>query len=468
MSYPTHPMKIIDGKNDKASANNNDNEQASMTAAQRNAAEKDHYSITELLNRKGYSKEDFNYLKRHFGSEKKAISALESIETHVLDKIISDRKKKEQAIAENLKNNDSVKWLKRRFSSQEITLLKKYYYINDDKKLKARIENISDYDMDKLLNKLKQPYSPDPEDTPAYSGASSDTDDSVGLAETESANESSSLFNSNSDNDFSQPEIELLKQHFHVRNEYEALAMADTLDDYELDRILDWQKLKVYGPDVPDIFQTSKGDKYFKNDPKYNALSNDEGIADIFYGIDADLKSDDGEEDLLKNGSIAPLNVGYKGCALVSTVMAIDGLNGYRGTFGTYYDNVKEAAEFALNGKYKTDSGTDISKFSVDFAQSKGLDAYHTEDLNEVMKALQNGAVVVASVNNEVDDDMFTTGNGHIVTLTGINDDGTIHVNNPNKTGYKAFTSGIDNFTYEQIDSHKNNGFVIIERPLYP
>ena len=110
----------------------------------------------------------------------------------------------------------------------------------------------------------------------------------------------------------------------------------------------------------------------------YSDTKNNKNIWEIEYGIEEDKTGDyDMKKD--RDGNLTDeyieLDVAHKGCALISTVMAIDGLNGYRGDHGTHYDHVKEAAQFAMDGGYKKDSGTDISKFTVDYAQTKGLDA---------------------------------------------------------------------------------------------
>ena len=87
--------------------------------------------------------------------------------------------------------------------------------------------------------------------------------------------------------------------------------------------------------------------------------------------------------------------------------------------------------------------------------------------MNEVIWALQNGAVVVASI-KAGDDKLFNQEGGHIITITGINDDGTFHVNNPNEQGFNAFIAGEDDFAPDQIATHIGNGFVIIKMPFNP
>ena len=49
------------------------------------------------------------------------------------------------------------KWLKERFSTEEINLLKKEFGITSDSALRKKVESMSDYDLDVLLNRLKNP-----------------------------------------------------------------------------------------------------------------------------------------------------------------------------------------------------------------------------------------------------------------------------------------------------------------------
>ena len=53
------------------------------------------------------------------------------------------------------------KWLKDRFSSKEIALLKKEFGIASDSRLKAKVESMDDYDLDVLLHRLKNPAKPE-------------------------------------------------------------------------------------------------------------------------------------------------------------------------------------------------------------------------------------------------------------------------------------------------------------------
>ncbi len=232
----------------------------------------------------------------------------------------------------------------------------------------------------------------------------------------------------------------------------EAKQIIDYMGSEEIDRVL---KIIDSNKEVPMIFQTNLARKEFSDIYGGN-------VAQIYYGIDDDDTSDDGKEDIYK-GEIEPKTIAFKGCGIVSAVMGIEAFDGYNDN-GSYYDHVQEAAKFSLDGGYKDDGGTRIEDFTVDYAKSKGLDAYHTEDIQDVVEALERGAVVVASV-TDGKDDLFTTGSGHIITLSNINLDGSIEVINPNRIGYNAYNEGNTSYSVDQIDGHKNNGYVIIERP---
>ena len=192
-----------------------------------------------------------------------------------------------------------------------------------------------------------------------------------------------------------------------------------------------------------------------------NYSGNNYDISSMPYGVEAD--KDDKETP----------TIGNNGCELVSTVMAIAEMGKYDDD--NYYNHVLEARNYALgdneSGKiYKSDGGTSIS-FAQDFAEEYGLISYGTNSIEEAKYALENGGVLVVNVGSG-DDDMFTSGSGHYITLTGINDDGTWQVNNPNRKGYDAYMDGNDSYTQEDIQEHlrdvttRNNIVVIREEPL--
>ena len=129
------------------------------------------------------------------------------------------------------------------------------------------------------------------------------------------------------------------------------------------------------------------------------------------------------------------------GCGIVSLSMVATYLT------DTIHSPVTLAKQF---GNYNTENGSYWILFE-DSAKELGLKLQErTNKTKDVVKALQNGQVVVALQSKG----LFTS-SGHFIVLTGMTEDGEILVNDPygknytkNKTMIKGFAEG---FTQEQI-----------------
>ena len=99
------------------------------------------------------------------------------------------------------------------------------------------------------------------------------------------------------------------------------------------------------------------------------------------------------------------------------------------------------AQTYADGYKYNTyygDGGMQYS-FPPKVAADYGLSCTTTSDINDVVTALQNGAVVVSSQGPGI----FTS-KGHIITLAGLDSNGNIIVNNPSGSINSYSPSSVD------------------------
>ena len=93
-------------------------------------------------------------------------------------------------------------------------------------------------------------------------------------------------------------------------------------------------------------------------------------------------------------------------------------------------------------GKYNTDEGSYWILFE-DSAVELGLGFQErTDNTNTVMKALENGQVVIALQHAGL-----FTGGGHFIVLVDLTDDGKIIVNDPNGANYTKNNTMVEGFT---------------------
>lgn len=78
-----------------------------------------------------------------------------------------------------------------------------------------------------------------------------------------------------------------------------------------------------------------------------------------------------------------------------------------------------------------------------------------TNSINKVVSALKEGNLVISSQHKGI-----FTGKGHFILLAGIDENGGIHVHDPNKTN--AVKKGYNNraFTKEEIDASASNYWI--------
>ena len=203
---------------------------------------------------KGITDAEISLLKASAGgNETEAKKMVINMPEHILDDIINKQKKvNEEELIALTNNSYSYDKLRDEYSEQEIELLMKYFNIYDENKLILKTDSMPDYEMDVLLHRLKQPFRLGMDNTNAYSGYGLGSGAPASLGQFE-------LSNANTANNFSNEEIAMLKEHFRTDSEAKALAMAETKSDYELDRILDWQKLKFLGQMFQIYFKHEKG-----------------------------------------------------------------------------------------------------------------------------------------------------------------------------------------------------------------
>ncbi len=128
--------------------------------------------------------------------------------------------------------------------------------------------------------------------------------------------------------------------------------------------------------------------------------------------------------------------IGRSGCGFCSMAMAISYLTG-----DSSITPVTLAQTYADGYKYNTyygDGGMQYS-FPPKVAADYGLSCTTTSDINDVVTALQNGAVVVSSQGPGI----FTS-KGHIITLAGLDSNGNIIVNNPSGSINSYSPSSVD------------------------
>ncbi len=450
---------------DKSSSSRKvNNVQASTDTATRNNTESAYYKFKQAMQEKGITSTQYAILKRYFlNSDAKAQSAIATMPKSVLAILITNQLNKEKPTKPNnsepagsSNSNDSpvndftstVTWHKRikGISESDFNYIVAYHNGNE-----SRAKNmVMTCKESTLRNFIKLGKEKDLAPAPKPGGKSEFTS----MIGTEPESSYFAVGSQGEDkNKFTRPElisvarysdVDMLMEYYNVER-VTAEDMLDFLSQSELDEF----KEKIKGiPFVPNLFQG-------------NYSGNNYEISSLHYGVDAD--NDDKEKP----------TIGNNGCALISTVMAIASLDGYDDV--NYYDHVLEARDYALGNNdsgeiYKYDGGTSIS-FVQDFAEEYKLTSYSTNSIKEAQYALENGGVLVVNVESG-DDDMFTTGGGHYLTITGINGDGTWKVNNPNRIGYNAYESGEDSFTQEEIEEHlksvtdRNAIVVIREDPL--
>ena len=160
-----------------------------------------------------------------------------------------------------------------------------------------------------------------------------------------------------------------------------------------------------------------------------NYSGNNSHISNIFYGVKAD--DDDFPNDEAK--SIRQKTIGYKGCGIVSMIMAVCAI----GDLGLRYGElIEKAAQFSMDNGYKTDSGTNIKRLIPAYisATMHGMSSCNLNNASEAYTAVQNGDIAVIGVNGT--GGLFTNGRGHIIVMADIIGD-KIEIHNPNKIGYR-------------------------------
>ena len=115
------------------------------------------------------------------------------------------------------------------------------------------------------------------------------------------------------------------------------------------------------------------------------------------------------------------------GCGFFSTAMALSYLK----------QRIVAPVEFKENGQYIADEGSAVT-VGVATAETYGVHAYFTSDINEVIEALRNGHPVMAHVGPSV-----FTGGGHYILLVGYTREGKFAVNDPGHKDNTYFYNGV-------------------------
>jgi hypothetical protein len=113
------------------------------------------------------------------------------------------------------------------------------------------------------------------------------------------------------------------------------------------------------------------------------------------------------------------------GCGFFSTAMALSYLK----------QTIISPVEFKENGQYISGSGSAVT-IGIATAESYGVHAYFTSDINDVIEALKNGHPVLAHVGPSV-----FTDNGHYILLVGYVN-GLFAVNDPGHCSNTYFYNG--------------------------
>lgn len=119
-------------------------------------------------------------------------------------------------------------------------------------------------------------------------------------------------------------------------------------------------------------------------------------------------------------------------CGPTSMAMVITGLQGKMEGIDTNGDGIADPAEcaaYAVEHGYRVPDGTAWGYFA-DIGHKAGLNVreYNVSDYQQVYDELKKGNPVIASMGPG-----HFTSSGHFIVLVGINSDGTIKVNDPNK-----------------------------------
>ena len=119
------------------------------------------------------------------------------------------------------------------------------------------------------------------------------------------------------------------------------------------------------------------------------------------------------------------------GCGFFSTAMALSYLK----------QRIIAPPEFKENGQYIANEGSAVT-VGVATAETYGVHAYFTSDINEVIEALRNGHPVMEHVGKSI-----FTNEGHYILLVGYTKDGMFAVNDP---GHKDNTYFYNGITFDQ------------------
>lgn len=115
------------------------------------------------------------------------------------------------------------------------------------------------------------------------------------------------------------------------------------------------------------------------------------------------------------------------GCGFFSTAMALSYMK----------QQIIAPTEFKENGQYIADEGSAVT-VGVATAETYGVYAYFTSNINDVKEALRNGHPVMEHVGPSV----FTRG-GHYILLVGYTKDGMFAVNDPGNMSNSYFYNGV-------------------------
>lgn len=132
----------------------------------------------------------------------------------------------------------------------------------------------------------------------------------------------------------------------------------------------------------------------------------------------------------IKYGSHGTIST--SGCGPTSAAMVITGLQGNMSKLDKNDDGIcdpSEAAAYAVSHGHRVSEGTSWAFFE-DIGKTAGLNVrqYDVSQYKKVLNELKEGHPIIASMGPG----HFTSA-GHFIVLVGINEDGTIRVNDPNK-----------------------------------